>query len=370
MHVWILADVTRSVPGGMRRHMELHARGLERAGHRATTFFSEDIDSRANRAIPRRAPGARAYSALYQRYLDERPDVLNVHTQAAPAWILARMSQRVTARVVVMSYAADETAIRLERPWDALRWLRSAVPARLTFPRADGIWCVNQQDLEFYAKRYFVARERLRLFPHAVGDVFYASRSGAPRNLRQLLFVGSWILRKGTDVLVAALERVVARVPDVNIVLAGTLLGESALRPSLSPGLNARVRIVEQADDDELVHLYRSSGFLLVPSRREGLPIGMLEAMACACPPLAAANSGMLDVIVPGKNGWLEASFEPERWAERIERLLERPDEVALASQGAAETAERFRVDVVARAVGEWYESLVTRASSHSAPRR
>jgi glycosyltransferase involved in cell wall biosynthesis len=350
--------------------MELHARGLERAGHRATTFFSEDIDARANRAIPRRAPGARAYSALYQRYLDEQPDVLNVHTQAAPAWILARMSKRVTASVVVMSYAADETAVRLERPWDALRWLRSAVPARLTFPRADGIWCVNQQDLEFYRTRYFVARERLRLFPHAVGDVFYDSPSRVERNMRQILFVGSWILRKGTDVLVAALERVVARVPEVSIVLAGTLLGESALRPSLSARLNARVRIVERADDEELVQLYRSSGFLAVPSRREGLPIGMLEAMACGCPPLAAANSGMLDVIVSGENGWLEASFEPDRWAERIERLLETPAEVARASQGAAQMAERFRIDVVARDVAHWYESLVTHASSHWARRR
>jgi glycosyltransferase involved in cell wall biosynthesis len=354
-----MADVSRAVPGGMRRHMELHAEGLRRAGHRVSTFFSEDIAETAHGAIPRRAPGLRAYSALHERCAAERPDILNVHTQSAPAWIAARRLGRVTARVVVMSYSADETAIRMRRPWDVLRWTRAAVPARLSFPHADGIWCVNQQDLEYYVSEYAVARERLRLYPHAVGDEFFDSSDYVPRNPRQILFVGTWIVRKGVDVLVGALERVALALPDVQIVLAGTLAGEGVVRSALSPRLASRVRVLDRANDAELRTLYRTSAVLLVPSRREGLPIGMLEAMACGCPPLAAANSGMLDVIVPGENGWLETSFDPERWAGRLERLLGAPEDLARGSAGALESARRFRIDVVTNAVSAWYQSLL-----------
>ena len=344
----------------MRRHMELHAEGLRRAGHRATTFFSEEIDESAHRAIPRRTPGARAFLALRARYLAEQPDILNVHTQSAPAWILLRLLGQVSARVVVMSYAADETAIRLRRPWDALRWARAALPARLAFPRADGIWCVNQQDLEYYVSEYSVERERLRLFPHAVSDDFFALHRGVERDPRQVLFVGTWIRRKGVDILSAALDELVQAVPDVRIVLAATLSGDDKVRAALSPRLAARVRIVDSASDHELALLYRTSGLLMVPSRREGLPIGMLEAMACGCPPLAAANSGMLNVIEPGVNGWLETSFDPRRWAGRLEHLLEKPEELARASRGAEKTAEKFRIDTVTAAVSAWYESLLT----------
>jgi glycosyltransferase involved in cell wall biosynthesis len=359
LHVWILADVSRSVPGGMRRHMELHAEGLRRAGHRASTFFSEDIAETAHGAIPRRAPGLRAYSALHERYLAERPDILNVHTQSAPAWIAARRLGSQAARVVVMSYAADETAIRVRRPWDVLRWARAALPARLSFPHADGIWCVNQQDLEYYVSEYSVARERVRVYPHAVGDEFFDAHERPPRDLRQVLFVGTWIVRKGVDVLAAALERVALAAPDVRFVFAGTLAGEAVVRRALSSRLATRVRIFDQVNDAELQHLYRTSAVLLVPSRREGLPIGMLEAMACGCPPLAAANSGMLDVIVPGENGWLETSFDPERWASRLEHLLGAPDELARASAGAAESARRFRIEAVTQEVCAWYQSLL-----------
>jgi glycosyltransferase involved in cell wall biosynthesis len=355
--VWILADVSRSVPGGMRRHMELHAEGLERLGTAATVLLSEDVHG-FDGLKAWRAPGARMLLALRGRYRTERPDVVNVHTQCAPAWIAARRNGLIDSKVVVMSYAADEPAVGFREPRDLLRWARVAVPARATFPHADGIWCVNQEDAEYYVGTYGVERRRIGRFPHAVADSFYADEPRVSRNPRRLLYVGTWIHRKGIDVLTAALERVVRAMPDVEIVLAGTLSGDAEVRGHLAAEVSARTRIVPLADDAELRDLYRSSALLLIPSRREGLPITMLEGMACGCPPLAAANSGMLDAVEPGENGWLEVSFDPERWAARLLELLARPDALERASLGASRTAESFRIETVARAVRGWYETL------------
>jgi glycosyltransferase involved in cell wall biosynthesis len=203
-----------------------------------------------------------------------------------------------------------------------------------------------------------VARRRIGRFPHAVADSFYAAEPPVDRHRARLLYVGTWIHRKGIDVLTAALERVVREMPEVEIVLAGTVAGDSDVRGNLAPEVSSRTRIVPLADDAELRELYRSSSLLLLPSRREGLPITMLEGMACGCPPLAAANSGMLDTVEPGDNGWLEVSFDPERWAARVLELLRQPERLERASRGAALTAEQFRIETVARAVHGWYERL------------
>lgn len=361
MHVWIIAKAPRSVPGGMRRHMELHAEGLSRIGHRATLFFLEDLEAWSGLGRLR-LPGFGTVLALRERLELERPDVVNVHTECAPGWIAAREAGLFSAKVVVMSYAAEEPQITMRRPHDLLRWANAALPARWSYPRASGIWCVNQQDVEYYAQTYAVPRRRIGLFPHAVADFFYEPAAvGAPplpRNPRQLLFAGSWIPRKGVDVVAAALEFVIASLPDVSIVLAGTLSGEANVRRELGPTAAARARILDRVSDAELHALYQTSALLLLPSRREGLPLVMLEAMACGCPILAAANSGMLDAVEPGKNGWLEVSFDPERWAARIVHLLLQPDELAIASEGARASAAAFRIERVARDVSAWYARL------------
>jgi glycosyltransferase involved in cell wall biosynthesis len=344
----------------MRRFMELHAEGLEMLGHQATLLFSEQLGARCFERPWSRLSGARSLSMLASRYGEELPDVINVHTQCAPAWLLARRAGLIKAKIVVMSHAADEGGIAWTSPRDLLRWLRVAAPARATFRSADGIWCVNRQDVEFYVAKYGIERHRLVCLPPAVKPIFYeAAASGQLRSSRTLLFVGTWIHRKGVDILCAALERVVAKVPGVHLVLAGTLSGEARVRADLPTKLAERTLIVDSLGDAELAALYRTSSLLLLPSRREGLPLALLEAMACGCPALAAANSGMLDVIEPGRTGWLETSFDPDAWAMRILDLLSRPTELEAASDGARRKSQAFRVEAVAARAISWYSQLL-----------
>jgi glycosyltransferase involved in cell wall biosynthesis len=113
---------------------------------------------------------------------------------------------------------------------------------------------------------------------------------------------------------------------------------------------------------EELRSLYDHSTLLLLPSELEGLPIVLLEAMARGCPSLAAANSGMRDVIQDGRNGWLLETRDPQVWAGRAGALLSEPATLARAGAVARTFAERFRTATVARQAVEWYESLLPRA--------
>ena len=240
--VWIAAGIPRAVPGGMRRHMELHARGLELHGISARLLFAEDGLSRPA-ALTRRAPGAALLANLLADARSEKPDVVNVHTLAAPAWILARAAGLVRSRIVVMSYAADERGLEPGTGIRALiRRTRMSVPARALFSRASGIWCVNTEDAEYYARSYRVPTARIAVIPHAVEPSFLA-RASVERDWNQVLFVGTWSHRKGSDVLSQAMTSVLRRDARCRFVIAGTLSPPGATLRNFGQDVIERITI-------------------------------------------------------------------------------------------------------------------------------
>jgi glycosyltransferase involved in cell wall biosynthesis len=345
----------------MMRHMLSHADGLLRLGHRATVFFSDAFASSGIADIDRRAPGLRSCLSLLKRSWREAPDVVNVHSLIAPAWVAAqRLGLLRATKIVIMSYGSDERAMPY-RPGlrAAISKLRIALPARAAIPQAAGIWCLNTEDRDFYVSRYHVDPGRIAVIPHAVTDLFFEATRDAGRSPHQLLFVGTWIERKGIQVLAGMFSRLLRETPDLRIVLAGTIAGEREVRATFPEHAQNAITVLPVLQPEDLRRLYDESTLLLVPSELEGLPIVLLEAMARGCPCLAAANSGMKDVIEDGRNGWLLLSREPEAWASRARSLLS--DRVALLRVGetARTFAQRFRTETVAKQALEWYGSLL-----------
>jgi len=361
VNVWIVADVPGAVPGGMMRHMLSHADGLLRLGHRATVFFSDAFWSSGIAGVDLRSSGLRSCASLLARCRHEVPDIVNVHSLIAPTWILAqRLGLLRATKIVVMSYGADERALPTRpgiRP--ALAKLRIALPARSALPHAAGIWCLNREDMEFYVSRYKVDEKRISLTPHAVGDLFYEPTGDVRRTVRQLLFVGTWIERKGIGILSAMLPQLLSQYPDLKLVLAGTIAAEREVRATFPEQVQGAIRVLPVLGPEQLRKLYDESALLLVASELEGLPIVLLEAMARGCPSLSAANSGMKDVIEDDQNGWLLESRDPKVWADRIGSLLSDQAELERVGERARTFAERFRTETVARRALEWYGSLL-----------
>ncbi len=340
--------------------MLLHARGLRELGVRATLAFSDDCATTGVPGIDARIPGVRLLAGTLRSLRRDPPDVINVHTLSAPAFILARRLGLLSGRVVVMSYAADERGLSFfpqSRAPKALRFLRAHVPFRATMRFASGIWCVSRVDTNYYVERYGVPREQVEYIPHAIEPSFFEPLETL-RQAAQIAFVGSWIYRKGKDVLAGAMGKAVRRRPDVTLVVAGTLGTEDEVRAAMPDVPAERLRVVPHFDDAALRTLYHESTFLVLPSRLEGMPFAMLEAMACGCPTLAAANSGMIDAIADGENGWLMNTFAPDAWASRIVDLLSKRERLDAVSRCARKHAESFRLGSLSRRALDWYQSL------------
>jgi D-inositol-3-phosphate glycosyltransferase len=106
--------------------------------------------------------------------------------------------------------------------------------------------------------------------------------------------------------------------------------------------LDGAVRFIGQRSPTEMPELMSVLDLLLLPSWEEPFGKVMIEAMATGTPVVATEAGGPAEVIRDGTDGRLLPPRHPEVWAEAIETLLERPEELERMSHAARARARCF----------------------------
>jgi glycosyltransferase involved in cell wall biosynthesis len=165
-----------------------------------------------------------------------------------------------------------------------------------------------------------------------------------PDALRQLLYVGRLTGEKGPDVLLRAFGQLRARGLDVSL----TVVGDGAARENLNSlatelEIGAHVRFIRYIREGEhLREQYLEAGIVVIPSRTEGVPGVLLEAMALGRVIVASAVGGMPGVVAPGQSGVLVPPNDPRALADAIAGMIEDPP-AAFRLAGRALLAGRER---------------------------
>ncbi len=130
------------------------------------------------------------------------------------------------------------------------------------------------------------------------------------------------------DIVVAAIPKVVAQVPEARFVFAyrGTPDQERALRELVTAlGLEEVVRLLGPVDNAQIASLYHlAEVFVSVPSS-EGMPGSLTEAMACGAVPVLSDLPYVREWIAHGRNGLVVPVRDAEALAEAIVWLLRHP---------------------------------------------
>jgi hypothetical protein len=122
--------------------------------------------------------------------------------------------------------------------------------------------------------------------------------------------------------------------------------------------LSDRIRFCEPVPYDQLAAYYRAANVFLLTSHYEGCPRVLVEASACGVPIVAVRISGVEDIVVHGKTGFLHTPGDVEGMASSILRLLREPDLAArMGSAGREYVREKFNPDRLTR---EWVGLLVS----------
>src|SRR2546425_370446 len=175
--------------------------------------------------------------------------------------------------------------------------------------------------------------------------------AGLDPDRRYILFVGRLDDPvKRVSALIRSLAGLAAVHPDVDLLVAGEGPDGQGLRrlaAELAPG---RVRFLGwMTGAERLAALYNSAECLVLPSRSEGFPTVVGEAMACGTPVLASSVGGVGELVVDGRTGWLFPPGDDAALGARLAFALEHPDVTARMRPAARRIAEaRVSAEAVA----------------------
>jgi len=244
------------------------------------------------------------------------------------------------------------------------------VQARAAIALADRVVVLSSEDERFLAKRSSGRRGTVVQIANGVGPEFFDVHRPRRDGRCTIVFVGSWIDRKGIHELVAAFAALAAT-DDIELVLAGTGIAADEVLQAFPPAHRSNVRAVAQLDASELQALHGTCDIFVLPSWFEGMPLSALEAAAAGLPLVLSATCGNIDIVRPASpeddGGLLVIPGDIEGLSAALRRLVRDPDLRRRLGGRAQRRAREFTWDRSVEALEAAYRAAATHRSAHGA---
>ena len=191
------------------------------------------------------------------------------------------------------------------RPYDFKKFHRIGGPfIKIVWKYSSGL-VANSAGLRKLALT-FHQRIPIEVIPNGI-DLNFFKPSVRDGKIPQLLFTGRVVYQKGLDLLIEALSKL------MNIPWELSIIGDGSYKDQLQQrinvlGLTGRIRFHGWCNQKELLPILAQSHIFVNPSRHEGMPNAVLEAMACGLPVIATRIAGNEDLVKNGENGFLVAN--------------------------------------------------------------
>ncbi len=255
--------------------------------------------------------------------------------------------------VVVSFHGADVTGDIATEGYRAARMR--------VFERAARIACRSEALAEDVA-RMGCPRTKLTVIRTALPELEFRRRSLPADGAVRLVQACRLVPKKGLATSLAAFAKLAEKYPRMSFVIAGTGPLEGELRDRAEAlGLAERVEFTGFLGQGELRELLAEAHIFLHPSETvngdvEGVPNGLLEAMAMGLPVIATWHGGIPEAVEDGFGGLLCAEGDKEGVAAAVERLIgDHALYARIAEGGAAAVRGKFSREAVGAALRALY---------------
>lgn len=272
---------------------------------RSGTFKRLNVDYLASfetgSAWTRITAGASAVAALLQRLLTRRVALVHVH-MASGTSVWRKLVFCALARLGRRPYIVHLHSGKLPEYYEhgCGPWRRRLVATGLA--HAASVLVLSDERRRWLSAQG-LDQAPVDVLPNMVSlpETFEASREQP----HTLLFLGRLEEAKGVSTLLQAFASVRENYPRARLLLGGE--GDQARYEAQvrSLGCADAVQFLGWVDGEAKQRLLARAGVFVLPSRYEGLPMGILEAMSHATPCVATSVGGVPDMIEDGVNGRL-----------------------------------------------------------------
>ena len=226
--------------------------------------------------------------------------------------------------------------------WRHMPWLYESME-RKVFRHVNRVFCVRESAVERYRAAYEGEAIAFEFIPTWVDTECFAPPEseaardecrarirdglGLARDTRLLVFVGRLDRQKNPILLLEAVAA--ARVRSSDLTLA--LIGDGVLRPEIekwikSNSMGGSVRLLGALPRERIAAIHRASDLFVLSSAYEGMPIAVLEALACGLPVVSTDVGEIRRVVKAGLNGWISEAQTTQAFADAIVLALMKLD--------------------------------------------
>lgn len=215
-----------------------------------------------------------------------------------------------------------------------------AIPAfynklrRLFYPRARKVIIQTQS-----AADYFVNLNNISIIPNSVHATSITTQSHP--KVDNIISVGRLVVSKSFEALIYAFSKITKFYPELTL----TIYGEGPERCNLTRLIskhNLENKVFLPGAVKNVQEKFVKADLFVFPSRFEGFPNALCEAMAVGLPVIASDCSGNIDVIDDGVNGRLFPVGDVDRLVELIRELLEDSEQRQRLAAEARKITDQF----------------------------
>ena len=251
----------------------------------------------------------------YRRIMPEY-DIVHLHISARGSYkrksIMARMAHKAGKRVILHDHDG-EFAKAFEEGGDDYRQ-----DVKETFGLADCVVVLSEEWRDYFAENV-CDPNRIAVVHNGVA---VPASPCSPCSHQDVLFLGRLDARKSPDVLLRASREVLKCFPQTKIVFGGDGEVEKNKRLAEELGIADSCEFHGWVAGKEREALFGRAAVYCLPSKNEGLPMSVLEAMARGIPTVATAVGGVPQVIEEGVSGYLVGVDDFEGLSARLISLL------------------------------------------------
>jgi len=183
----------------------------------------------------------------------------------------------------------------------------------------------------------------------------------------KILTVGRLVEKKGHEYAIRAIAKIIKKNINIEYIIAG----EGPLRHKLEDlvselDIKSYINFLGAVEQNEVLELYQQAHIFILPSitarsgDQEGIPVVLMEASATGLPIISTYHTGIPEIVIDGKSGFLVPEKDVDILAEKLEYLIEYPEIWSdIGQYGRKFVEEHYDINKLNQRLVEIYQNLI-----------
>jgi glycosyltransferase involved in cell wall biosynthesis len=356
VRILIATEVRRQREAGVAGVVLNHALELQRLGHEVECWFGDDV---LPKPVPQRISSLVFAIRVARRIVRARDrfDVVNIHLPSGCVYGVWRRifgprgmppyvftTQGILERYTHIMRREQRKGRASNFSWKNRLWHRlyHQTLHNVSMRTADFGVASNREAWTYPELKYNREPGHLWYVPNGTEERFFINRDYRRKGTPRLLFIGTWIDRKGAYYLADAFQRLTQRRADIELTVAGCLVPVEEVTRSFAPESRSKIHVLPFVKREDMPAVYADHDIFVFPSLMEGMPLALLEAMATGMPVVTTETCGMSDVVEDDFDGLLVPVANTDKMLEAVERLCDSPELRERLGREAQRTTRRY----------------------------